>query len=258
MAHDHRPQEARLSPFLPWLAAATLALLAPVVEADTDPYVRLRERMVNEQLAASPDGRRPIVSPRVLEAMRTVPRHAFVPPEFRVVAYTDQPLPIGEGQTISQPYIVALMTELAEVQPGDKVLEIGTGSGYQAAVLAKLTDSVYTIEILEPLARRAEQTLQGLGVTSVHVRVGDGYQGWPEVAPFDAILVTAAAPSVPEPLIEQLAENGRLVIPLGEAAQELVVLTKTRRGLIQRDVIPVRFVPMVGEIQRSTQPSGRR
>ena len=249
MAHDHRPQEAFLTRTVSWLAIAALAFLAPVAQAETDPYARLRQRMVSEQIAAGPNGRIPVRAPRVLQAMRTVPRHFFVPEDMRDLAYTDQPLPIGEDQTISQPYIVALMTELAQVEPGEKVLEIGTGSGYQAAVLAQLTDRVYSIEILEPLARRAEQTLQWLGVTAVRVRAGDGYLGWPEEAPFDAILITAAAPRVPQPLVEQLAEGGRLVLPLGELWQELVVFTRTPEGLAREQVIPVRFVPMVGQVQ---------
>jgi len=268
MAHGQRPQEAFVTQILqntfcasparrvPWPGRAVAILcfcgVVQAVLADEERYATLRERMVREQLLGSFDGRVPIQDLRVLEAMRTVPRHAFVPVFYRRLAYTDQPLPIGEDQTISQPYIVALMTELAQVEPGEKILEIGTGSGYQAAVLAELTDKVFTIEILEPLARRAEQTLRELGVTSVHVKVGDGYLGWPEEAPFDAILVTAAAPRVPEPLTEQLAVNGRLVIPLGEVFQELVVFTKTPTGLAQEAVIPVRFVPMVGQVQRPT------
>ncbi|MBI4323148.1 MAG: protein-L-isoaspartate(D-aspartate) O-methyltransferase [Candidatus Omnitrophica bacterium] len=197
----------------------------------------------------SQDGRTPIVNLRVLEAMRAVPRHRFVPPELQAFAYEDRPLPIGEGQTISQPYIVALMTELADLKPHQKVLEIGTGSGYQAAVLARLTDRVYTIELIDALARRAKHTLLELGLTSIHVQVGDGYLGWPEEAPFDAIIVTAAAPTLPEPLVEQLAVRGRLVIPMGEDEQELVVFRKKTKGLVREVVIPVRFVPMMGRIQ---------
>jgi protein-L-isoaspartate(D-aspartate) O-methyltransferase len=256
MAHGQRAQKTLVKSiaFAPSLAVLISAATAAFpVRAAEDRYATLRERMVREQLLGSFNGRVPIQDLRVLEAMRTVPRHAFVPVFSRRLAYTDQPLPIGEDQTISQPYIVALMTELAQVEPGEKVLEIGTGSGYQAAVLAELTDQVFTIEILEPLARRAEQTLRELGVTSVHVKVGDGYLGWPEEAPFDAILVTAAAPRVPEPLVEQLALHGRLVMPLGDAFQELVVMTKTPRGVNQETVIPVRFVPMVGQIQQPSE-----
>ena len=194
-------------------------------------------------------GRQPIQDAEVLSAMRAVPRHRFVPEHVRAWAYADGPLPIGEGQTISQPYIVALMTELAQVQRGENVLEIGTGSGYQAAVLAQLTDRVFSIEILEPLARQAEQTLRSLGLTMVRIRVGDGYLGWPEEAPFDAIIVTAAPPRIPQPLVKQLAIGGRLVAPVGEGYQELVVVTKTSEGLQQETIIPVRFVPMVGAAQ---------
>jgi len=213
---------------------------------DERAHAASRERMVQEQIAAGAF-RPPVTDPRVLDAMRRVPRHRFVPTGLAHLAYTDQPLPIGEGQTISQPYIVALMTELAQVHSGDRVLEIGTGSGYQAAVLASLTDEVYSIEILEPLARRADETLQALGF-AVHVRVGDGFFGWPEAAPFDAILVTAAAPHVPQPLIDQLAEGGHIVIPLGEAAQELAVFRKAEGRLVEERVIPVRFVPMTGAV----------
>jgi protein-L-isoaspartate(D-aspartate) O-methyltransferase len=177
--------------------------------------------------------------------MRKVPRHLFVSPEERAHAYEDHPLPIGGSQTISQPYIVALMTELAGGKPGDRVLEIGTGSGYQAAVLAELGAEVYGIEIVEPLATRAGETLRRLGYDGVQVRHGDGYGGWPEAAPFAAIVVTAAPPEVPPALVEQLAPGGRLVIPVGETEQELRLLVKTPAGLETRLVVPVRFVPMV-------------
>ena len=184
---------------------------------------------------------------RVMDAMRTVPRHEFVPPEFRgAAAYRNRPLPIGNGQTISQPYIVALMSDLAGVDADAVVLEVGTGSGYQAAVLAEIVRHVYTIEIIEPLGRRAEQTLQRLAYDNVSVRIGDGYRGWPEQAPFDAIVVTAAPETVPEPLVEQLKIGGRLVIPVGAQGQtqSLRVLEKTPAGGIRStDVLPVRFVP---------------
>jgi protein-L-isoaspartate(D-aspartate) O-methyltransferase len=247
MAHGQRPPEE--SGGVRRILAAFLVAATPLASADEDPYAGLRERMVSEQLMASPDGRMPIQDGRVLEAMRRVPRHVFVPPSLRSLAYTDQPLPIGEDQTISQPYIVALMTQLARIEPGEKALEISTGSGYQAAVLAELTPQVYTIEILEPLATRARQTLDELGLTAVRARVGDGYLGWPEEAPFDAIIVTAAAPRVPQPLVDQLAMNGRLVLPLGELFQELIVLTRTPAGVQEERVIPVRFVPMVGQVR---------
>jgi len=218
---------------------------------DEAAYAQRRERMVAEQLASGRHGMA-IRDPLVLAAMRRVPRHAFVLPGFELLAYGDHPLPIAHEQTISQPFIVALMTELAAITPGERVLEIGTGSGYQAAVLAEITEHVYSIEILEPLARSAQETLQQLGY-AVHVRAGDGYLGWPDAAPFDAILVTAAAPRVPEPLVEQLADEGRLVIPLGEQWQELYVFHNTAGGVVQEAVIPVRFVPMVGAVQASPQ-----
>jgi len=186
---------------------------------------------------------------RVLEAMRNVPRHAFVPRAQERHAYDDTPLPIGYEQTISQPYVVAAMTELADLEPDDRVLEIGTGSGYQAAVLAELVREVYSIEIVEPLASRARETLERLGYENVFVRHGDGYLGWPDKAPFDAVLVTAAPPQVPEALKQQLAEGGRLVIPVGERSQELRVITRTRQGFKERSAFAVRFVPMTGEAQ---------
>lgn len=242
-----RDRSARFAVW-PCLVIPTLLVMgAPMVRAG-DVDVVQRARMVDEQLRSSVDGRRPIRDAKVLEAMRTVPRHAFVPMEYRDLAYTDQPLPIGSGQTISQPYIVALMTELADLQPGEKVLEIGTGSGYQAAILASITDAVYSIEIIDELARHAQATLQQLGY-AVQVRTGDGYLGWPEAAPFDAILVTAAAPHLPQALVEQLALEGRLIIPLGETFQQLFVFQKTPEGLRREAVIPVRFVPMTGLVQ---------
>ena len=187
-----------------------------------------------------------LLDSRVMSAIRTVPRHEFVPEEHRQYAYLNRPLPIGEDQTISQPYIVALMTDLAGVNEQSRVLEIGTGSGYQAAVLAEIVAHVYTIEIIAALGRRAEQTLERLGYENVSVRVGDGYKGWPEHAPFDAIIVTAAPDTVPEPLKEQLAVGGRLVIPVGPqyGEQSLQVLVKQANGeLTKSDVLPVRFVP---------------
>ena len=204
-----------------------------------------RDVMVERQIVA-----RGIHDPHVLAALRTVPREQFVPKPQRVKAYEDSPLPIGEGQTISQPYIVALMSELGDIQPGDRVLEVGTGSGYQAAVLAELTnaDRVYSIEILPKLAERARQTLDELGYRAIHTRTGDGYQGWPEAAPFDAILVTAATDRVPPPLLGQLAFGGRLVIPVGPAGviQTLQVIERRSDGeFVSHDVIPVSFVPLI-------------
>ena len=210
-----------------------------------DPEAVTRERMVDDTIA-----RRNVKDERVLAAMRKVPRHAFVPAELRAQAYEDRALPIGLKQTISQPYIVAVMAEVARIEPGDRVLEIGTGSGYGAAVLAELARDVYTIEILEPLAKRAAETLRELGYDNVHVRFGDGYKGWPSHQPFDAIVVTAAPPSVPEPLKQQLAIGGRLVIPVGKYRQSLRVITRTKDGFEESSVLPVRFVPMTGEAQK--------
>ena len=207
--------------------------------------VRARQGMVDRQIAA-----RGIQSPAVLAAMRKVPRHEFVPPEQAARAYQDSPLPIGHQQTISQPYIVALMTELAAPRRGARELEIGTGSGYQAAVLAELGAEVHTIEIVEPLGRQAAATFQRLGYKNIRTRIGDGYRGWPQAAPFAAILVTAAPPEVPQPLLDQLAVGGRLVVPVGEGIQELTVITRTPKGLERRSGIPVRFVPMTGEAER--------
>ncbi len=214
---------------------------APHPVADED---EARLRMVETQIAA-----RGIEDLRVLHAMRKVPRHEFVPKAVQHLAYEDFPLPIGEQQTISQPYIVAYMTQLIEPRASDRVLEVGTGSGYQAAILGELVEDVYTIEIVEPLARQAKETLERLGYKNVHVRSGDGYRGWPERGPFDAIVVTAAAPTVPKPLLEQLVVGGRLVIPVGERSQELLVVTRTESGFREQKVLPVRFVPMTGRAQ---------
>ncbi len=205
-----------------------------------------RERMVREQIEA-----RGVDNTRVLEALRKVPRHLFVPQQFESQAYADEPLPIGHGQTISQPYVVAFMSKELELKPEDKVLEIGTGSGYQAAVLAQLAKEVYSIEIVEPLAREARERLERLGYTNVRVRVGDGYRGWPEAAPFDAIIVTAAPDHVPPALLDQLREGGRMVLPLGRGyEQDLIKVRRTGKGLQQEVLLPVRFVPMVGEAQK--------
>ena len=188
---------------------------------------------------------RGIMDKSVMRALDEVPREYFVPPDYSAVAYADHALPIACGQTISQPYVVALMTELAAVKPGDRVLEIGTGSGYQAAILCALGAEVYTVEIVEPLARGAEAVLRRLGYGRVHVRHGDGSRGWPEAAPFAAVVVTAAAPEVPAALVAQLAPGGRLVIPVGEGEQELRVLVRTPSGIETRAGVPVQFVPMV-------------
>jgi protein-L-isoaspartate(D-aspartate) O-methyltransferase len=199
--------------------------------------------MVVDQIAA-----RAVRDPRVLAAMRDVPRHLFVPPELQRQAYADRPLPIGHDQTISQPYIVALMTELARPGLADRALEVGTGSGYQAAVLSRLVAHVYTIEIVEPLARSADERLKNLGYANVTVRAGDGYAGWPDMSPFDIIMVTAAPDHVPEPLLAQLKPGGRLVIPVGpiSAVQQLQLIEKDDAGRTQTTrVAPVQFVPLV-------------
>jgi protein-L-isoaspartate(D-aspartate) O-methyltransferase len=228
----------------PWLIFALLAGAA--CGRDDAPVVDLapkRERMVKEQLMP-----RGIQEERVLAAMNKVPREEFVPEHLRAVSYADQPLPIGYDQTISQPFIVAFMTEQLRPQSQDRVLEIGTGSGYQAAILAELVADVYSIEIIEPLAKTAEATLQRLGYKNVHVKVGDGYKGWPEHAPFDIVIVTCAPDHVPQALVEQLKEGGRMIIPVGgRGGQELYLLEKENGKLRQRGVSPVRFVPMTGE-----------
>lgn len=209
---------------------------------DAASFAADRARMVREQIVA-----RGIADPRVLEAMGRVPRHAFVPRGVRMQAYEDGPLPIGHGQTISQPYIVAFMTAALEPKPEDRVLEVGTGSGYQAAVLSLLVAEVYSLEIVEPLALRAADDLKRLGYGNVKVRAGDGYRGWPEAAPFDAIIVTCAPDQVPQALVDQLKPGGRMIVPVGSpwGAQDLVLLRKTPRGLERHSVLPVRFVPMV-------------
>jgi protein-L-isoaspartate(D-aspartate) O-methyltransferase len=240
--------------FAAWLAGCDRSpepRRSPAGEPATEPTAvatdwaqAARQRMVKEQIAA-----RGVDDPRVLAALAKVPRHEFIPEEGRDHAYEDHPVPIGHGQTISQPYIVAIMTQLARLDARSKVLEIGTGSGYQAAVLGEVAGEVYTIEILPPLAKRAEETLARLAYANVHVRAGDGYQGWPENAPFDAVVVTAAPPEIPAPLREQLAVGGRMVIPVGDRYQELRVITRTETGFEERTEFPVRFVPMTGEAQ---------
>ena len=212
---------------------------------DEERYLLMREKMVKIQVE-----RRGIADQRVLAALKKVPRHRFVPPDLKERAYDDGALPIGEGQTISQPYIVAIMTELLRLKGDEKVLEIGTGSGYQAAVLAEVVRHVYTIEIVESLAETGERRLRELGYTNVTVRCGDGYRGWPEEAPFDAVIVTAAPEHIPQPLIDQLRVGGRMVIPVGRFDQDLMLLVKEEEGVRKEQVIPVRFVPMTGEAQR--------
>ncbi len=233
----------------------SLACGGPAGSADSgtksqeDDLARRRETMVEDQLVEAERG---IRDERVLEAMRTVRRHRFVPGLDASRAYDDRPYPIGDGQTISQPYIVALMSELARVDPPCRVLEIGTGSGYQAAVLAEMGCDVYSIELIESLGIQARRVLDAEGYRDrVKTRIGDGYAGWPEHAPFDAILVTAAAPRVPQPLLDQLRVGGRLVIPVGDLRQELEVHTRRKDGFERKTIVGVRFVPMLGEVREA-------
>jgi len=230
--------------WMPWLVALTALSCRPAPEGDDAARAREREQMVARQIAA-----RGVRDERTLAAMRKVPRHLFVPPEAARQAYADHPLPIGHAQTISQPYIVGFMTEALALDGDETVLEVGTGSGYQAAVLAEIVSRVYTIEIVAPLAEEARARLEDLGYSNVEVRAGDGYQGWPEAAPFDAIIVTAAAPRIPEPLKQQLREGGRLILPVGDDLQELVVVTRKGDRFEQKRVLAVRFVPMTGEVR---------
>lgn len=236
-------KRATMAGFLTSLLAASIWIPLAAQGQDKD-FAAERHEMVENQIR-----RRGIENPEVLAAMNVVPRHLFVPEAVRDQAYEDHPLPIGEGQTITQPYVVAVMTSLLDLGRDDTVLEIGTGSGYQAAVLSRLAKAVYTIEIREPLGRHAAETLKRLGYDNVHVRIGDGYQGWPEAAPFDGIVVTAAPDRIPQPLLDQLKVGGHMVIPVGKFFQDLLVLTKTEKGIQRRTVIPVRFVPMTGEIE---------
>jgi protein-L-isoaspartate(D-aspartate) O-methyltransferase len=220
-------------------AIATIPLERPG-QLDEESLHGRRLAMVAEQIEA-----RGIGNSRVLEAMRKVPRHRFVPGDLVDSAYADTPLPIGYGQTISQPYIVAYMSEALRVAPQHRVLEIGTGSAYQAAVLGELAKEVYTIEIVPELARQARRTLEVLGYRNVYAREGDGYLGWPEAAPFDRIIVTAAPEHVPQPLVDQLAVGGRLVIPVGTLSQRITIIDKNEKGTVRQETIGVRFVPLV-------------
>lgn len=252
-----RPAAAVLAVSLLALALAAACGCGPrrkettgVQSAEDDADARRRATMVETQIVA-----RGVRDPRVLAAMRKVPRHLFVQPAERARAYEDHPLPIAGSQTISQPYIVALMTELLALPEKARVLEIGTGSGYQSAVLGEIAAEVYSIEILPELARAAASKLAELGYKNVTVREGDGYRGWPEHAPFDGIIVTAAPESIPQPLIEQLAPGGRMVIPVGGFFQELKVFTRGADGRVtEQSIIPVRFVPMTGEIEKEKTP----
>ena len=215
-------------------------------KAGQDLYASKRSAMVERQIRW-----RGVKDSLVLKAMRKVPRHQFVPENLKDMAYTDRPLPIGKDQTISQPYIVALMTEYLGLKGGEKILEIGTGSGYQAAILAEIAAEVYTIEIIQSLGDNAQKKLKSLGYKNIHVKIGDGYQGWQEHAPFDGVIVTAAPVHIPQPLIDQLKTGGRMIIPVGDYYQELILITKQKDGSIKKkSVLPVIFVPMTGEAQK--------
>ena len=231
-------------------AFVSVAPAAPGLRAHMPEQLHAQQDVDRTQMVESQLKTREIDSPAVLTAMSKVPRHLFVPEDVRPYAYEDRPLPIGFGQTISQPYIVAYMTQALDLRPDHTVLEIGSGSGYQAAVLAELVKQVYTIEIVPDLAARARASLVQAGYRNVEVRSGNGYRGWPERAPFQRIIVTAAPPEIPEALIEQLAPGGIMVVPVGTSYQEIVIVTKTGTGVAQKRTIPVRFVPMVGKISR--------
>ncbi|MCS6787335.1 MAG: protein-L-isoaspartate(D-aspartate) O-methyltransferase [Thiobacillaceae bacterium] len=236
-----------------WIVWLTVVVASTALAGGEDQYTAERQRMLREIVAMAADTAaetgRAQLDERVIAALARVPRHRFVPAGLTHEAYANRPLPIGYGQTISQPYIVALMTDLLRLKPGERALEIGTGSGYQAAVLAELGVRTYSIEIIEPLARQAAANLKAAGYPQVQLRVGDGYYGWPEAAPFDAIIVTAAASHVPPPLVRQLKAGGRMVIPVGAAfmTQQLLLVEKHPDGrLSTRQILPVRFVPLTG------------
>lgn len=231
---------------LPLIVVLLAAGCGRGMKSETDSERASREAMVRSQILA-----RGVQEPRLVAALRRIPRHLFLEDAYRSEAYADHPVPIGEGQTITQPYVAALMTELLELSPESRTLEVGTGSGYESALLASLSREVYSIEIVPSLSQEAQARLSSLGFTNVHFRIGDGYVGWPEKAPFDAILVAAAPRAVPQPLLDQLAPGGKMVIPVGASYQELKVYSKSREGaLAERSVLPVRFVPMTGEAQK--------
>lgn len=229
-------------PALVWLAV--LFVLAGDVPAGAEDLWAAQRRAMVERLR-----QRGITQPEVLASMEKVPRHLFVPESLRSQAYADEVLSLGSGRTIYEPHVVALMTSLLDLQKGDKVLEVGTGSGYHAAVLARLAREVYSVEIVPPVASQARQRLQALGYHNIEIRVGDGYQGWAEKAPFDAILLAVAPPHIPKPLIDQLRVGGRMVVPVGGLLQDLLVITKTEDGLEKRTVIPVKLAPMTGKVR---------
>ncbi len=242
-----------------WFAAACLLLpllcpLSACSQATEDHFTEARENLVRRYISSSAGGREPVTRPAVLQAMRKVPRHKFIPESLGLRAYEDRPLPIGQGQTISQPYIVAKMTEALQPEADHVVLEVGTGSGYQAAVLAEIVKDVYSIEIVPKLGKRAARVLGALGYANAHTRIGDGYKGWPEHAPFDGIIVTAAPDHVPQPLVDQLKVGGRMVIPVGPRGrvQELRLLEKQKDGSVKTTMLSlVRFVPMTGEAEKN-------
>jgi protein-L-isoaspartate(D-aspartate) O-methyltransferase len=248
-----RPWTGRLPALVLTLSALLVSAAAPpeksagaAKDAGDDPFAAPRARMVQRHLAE-----RDITNPRVLEAFRTVPRHKFLPPETRRLAYDDESIPIGEGQTITPPYDVAFMTQVLDPKPTDKVYEVGTGSGYQASILSRLVKDVYSVEIHKPLSDRATAVIQELGYKNVHTRHGDGYLGWPEEAPFDAIIVTCAPEKIPQPLIDQLKDGGRMVIPLGGRFDQVVHLIVKKNGkLYDKQLKPTLFVPMTGRAQR--------
>ena len=252
---SHLPlNDVRPRALLVGLAGLATLLAAPVLVDDRDQAVDRARRlaMVETQIAA-----RGVTDPAVLAAMRAVPRHRFVPEAQRPLAYDDTPLPIGDGQTISQPYVVAVMTAAIRPRKSMRVLEIGTGSGYQAAVLAACVAEVDSVEVIPALGRRAGSLLKELGYRNVHVRIGDGFDGWPERAPFDAVVLTAAPERVPQPLLDQLRVGGRLVAPVGRGFQDLVVISKTERGLVTEVIDAVRFVPMTGKAAATKEGSAR-
>jgi protein-L-isoaspartate(D-aspartate) O-methyltransferase len=232
----------RLKPALVWLVV--LFILGGDLPSGAEDLWAAQRRAMVERLR-----QRGITQPEVLDSMEKVPRHLFVPESLRAQAYADEVLPLGAGRTIYEPHVVALMTSLLDLQKGDKVLEVGTGSGYHAAVLARLAREVYSVEIVPPVASQARQRLQALGYHNIEIRVGDGYQGWAEKAPFDAILLAVAPPHIPQPLIDQLRVGGRMVVPVGGLLQDLLVITKTADGLEKRTVIPVKLAPMTGKVR---------